>query len=77
MELGLPVVDRVGVPEDVPLKESRVHTDEGLRVKGPSHIVDVNFPGLVQTRKVTLPEGVQKPSKFVFGALLQERFVGG
>lgn len=77
MEVFPPVVDRVGVPEDVRLKERRMHTDEGLRVKGPSHIIDINFSRLFQARKVALPQGVQEPCKLVFGVVSQEVFIGG
>ena len=76
-ELVLPVVHRVGVPEDVLLKERRMHTDEGLGVEGPSHIIDENFPRLFQPCKIALPQGVQEPCKFVFGVLSQEIFVSG
>jgi hypothetical protein len=77
VELSLPVVHRVGVPEDVLLKERRMHADEGFGVKGASHIVDINLSRLFQACKVTLPQGIQEPCKFVFGVLSQEGFVGG
>lgn len=77
VEFPLPLVCRVGVPEDVFLKERRMHTDEGLGIKGPSHIIDINFSRLFQAREVALPQRVQEPCKFVFGVLSQERFVGG
>ena len=76
MELSLPVVHRVGVSKDVLLKKGRMHTDEGLGVKRPSHIIDVNLSRLFQSCKVALPQGIQEPCEFVFGVLSQERFVG-
>ena len=72
----LPVVHGVGVPEDVVLKECRMHTDEGFGVEGPSHIIYINFSRPLQARKVALPQGVQEPCKFVFGMLSQKGFVG-
>jgi hypothetical protein len=75
--LHLPVIDRVGVPEDVLLEECRMHADEGFGVKGSSHIIDISLSGFFQTREVALPQGVQEPCKLVFGVLSQERLVGG
>ena len=76
MELSLPVVHRMGVPQDVLLKERRMHTNEGLGVKGSSHVININLSRLVQTRKVALPEGIQEPCEFVFRVFSQEIFVG-
>ena len=56
LEFLSPVVHRVGVSENVLLKEGRMHTDEGLGVEGPSHIIDINFSSLLQTPKVALPQ---------------------
>ena len=67
----------MGVPEDVLLKERRMHADEGFGVKGSSHIVDINLSGLFQSLEVALPQGIQQPCKFVFGILSQESLVGG
>jgi hypothetical protein len=67
----------MGITEDATIEELRVDANQTLWIYSAAHIIDVGFPGSLESSVIASAESVENPSKLVLYGQIRHRVRAG